>query len=121
MLYDEIKYVGLNDLNQIEQDSVHKLASEYFPKMKRGTSDLVSMKVHIKTHNEQGTRKTHSIHVQITTPNHKFTSTKAVDWDISRTMHKACKDCEAQIKHRLHNDEQHPIGSIHKACMQGKI
>ena len=108
MQYDEIKYVGLHDLNPLEQESVHKIAIEYFPKMKREVDNLVSMKVTIKTHHIGGKRKKYSIHVQMSSPGHTFTSTRAVDWDISRTMHKSCTECLAQIIHRIHPVDRRP-------------
>lgn len=121
MKSDSIRFVGVHDLNSISQKSIHKLALEYLTKFKRAVNTLVEVVVHVKLYHQEGKRKKYSIHVKVSSPSHTFTSTKASDWDLSRTMHKACKDCLSQIEHRLKTSEQKPrmvrkkIGTIKAA------
>ena len=108
MKQDEIKFVGLHDVEDpLLQETVHKLAAEYFGKIKRSLDDLVSMNVHVKVHGE-GKRKKYSIHMKVLSPAGSFISNKAHDWDIARTMHRAGTECLAQIQHTLHTDDQRP-------------
>ena len=102
MQQDEVKFVGVTDLNKDEQDTIKMLSTEYFEKIKRSVNELVSMTVLVKTHHTEGKRKKYSIHMKAAIPERTFTSTKASDWDVARTMHIAGKECLAQIEHALH-------------------
>jgi hypothetical protein len=94
-----IQYVGLNELNEVEIPMVNTLATEYYEKIKRALHNETSIKVHIKTHSKSGSRPKYSIHVQAKAPTRLFESTKAVDYDLARCLHKAFKDIEREIEH----------------------
>jgi len=55
-------------------------------------------------------RKKFSIKVRVMAPTHVFESKHASDWDLARTLHKAFKNIEHEIEHRLKVSDQdiHP-------------
>src|SRR3989338_190524 len=113
MKTDEIKFVGMDLLNDVEKETINKLSTEYFDRIKRALNNLTEMIVITKIYGDTGKpdkRKKYDIHIKASSPNHIFTSTRAADWDIARTMHKACNECLAQIEHKLHTHDQRPKG-----------
>jgi len=99
-----IQFTGLNDLTESDQSRVRDLSSEHYSKIKRALKNITSLAVHIKMHKKEGSKHKFSVHVKAIAPTVMFTSTKAVDWDIARVMHKAFNDIEQEIKHRFHSD-----------------
>lgn len=99
-----IRYIGLKDLEEIDQNLVTNLTQEYFPKIQISLKHIMELIVHIKRYKKTGHRSKWAVHVRAQTPSHIFESTKAADWELPRTMHKAFKDLESQVKHRLHSD-----------------
>ena len=99
-----IRYVGLKELEEIDQGVVINLTEEYFPKIQILLKHIMEIVVHIKRYDKEGHRSKWSIHIRAQTASHVFESTKAADWELPRTLHKAFKDLETQIKHRLHSD-----------------
>jgi len=108
MEHEVIQFVGVADLQPEEQAIVNKLSTEYYEKLKRMVNNLASLKVHIKTLNDEGKKKLYDIHTQLQAPTVSFNSTKAQDWDLARTLHKSFQDLEHQINHKLHADETRP-------------
>ena len=96
-----IRYIGLKDLEDIDQDVVTRLTEEYFPKIQIIVKHIMEMVVHIKRYKKTGHRSKWAVHVRAQTPSHVFESTKAADWELPRTMHKAFKDLESQVKHKF--------------------
>ncbi len=105
---DIIEFVGLSDLDETEKEILNTLSTEYYQKLKRTLKNVTSLVVHIKKYKKQGTKHKFSINVRAIAPTRAFESTKAADWDLARTLHKAFKDLENQIKHKLHTDDQKP-------------
>ncbi len=103
-----IQFIGVNQLEPEEQQTVNDLATEYYGKLKRTIKNLSSLVVHVKTYAKEGKRKKFSIHTRLISSTHIFESTKTADWDLARTLHKSFKDLENEIKNRLHTDEQRP-------------
>ncbi len=102
--YDTISYVGLKDLEEADQEIIMRLAEENFPKIQRLVKNKVELIIDVKRYHKEGHTAKWSIHVKASTPGHVFDSTKAADWDLARTMHKAFDDIKKQIAHRLHSD-----------------
>ncbi len=105
---DIIEFVGLKDLDDSEKEVLNTLSTEYYQKLKTALNNVTSLVVHIKKYKKEGTRHKYSIHIRLIAPTRAFESTKAVDWDFARTLHKSFKNLENQIKHKLHSDEQRP-------------
>ncbi len=101
-----IQFIGVNDLSEEEQAIVNALSTEYYQKIKVALKNLTSMAVHIKMHKKEGSKKKFSIKVRVMAPTHVFESKHAVDWDLARTVHKAFKNIEHEIEHKLKVSDQ---------------
>jgi hypothetical protein len=99
---EQIQFIDLKKLEPEQQAVVQQLSTEYYGKIKRELNNLTTLIVHIKEY-----KKGHkfSIHVRAEAPTRIFESTKAADWDLARTMHKAFKDLEREIQHVFHKDK----------------
>ncbi len=105
-----IQFIGVNELSEEEQAIVKALSTEYYGKIKVALKNLTSMAVHIKTQKKEGSQKKFSIKVRVIAPTHVFESKHASDWDLARTLHKAYKNIEHEIEHKLKVSDQdmHP-------------
>jgi len=103
-----IQCIGIDELDEQEKVIVNKLANEYFQKYVRILNNATNLQIHIKTYDDDGKQRKFSIHAKVVAPTVIFTSTKASDWDLARTLHKAFKDLENQIEHKLHTSDQRP-------------
>ncbi len=101
---EKIQYSGLDQVDKKERMLLDKLSAEYYPKIQRMLHNELNLHINIKRYNKEGTREKWSIHVQANAPTIKFTSDKASDWDFARTLHKAFKDLENQIKKKMKID-----------------
>ncbi len=101
---EAIQFTGLNELTAEDQARVKDLAAEYYNKIKRALKNVTSLAIHIKPYRKAGKKKKFSVHIKAIAPTVVLTSTKAVDWDIARVMHKAFQDIEQEIHHRFHSD-----------------
>jgi len=101
---EAIQFTGLNELAPEDQARVKDLSAEYYDKIKRGLKNITSLAIHIKATKKEGNKKKYSVHIKAIAPTAIFASTKAVDWDIARVMHKAFNDIQQEIKHRFHSD-----------------
>lgn len=102
-----IQFVGLNDLREVHPhliDYVKKISSYYGEKIGYLVKNINTIKVHIKGHKKSGRAHKFSVHIKVSSPGMAVTSNKAVDWDVSRAMHKAFKDVERQILHKSKGD-----------------
>jgi len=106
-MVEPIQIVGIKELDDMDKDIVNKLANEYFLKIKRELQNITSLIFHIKCYKKEGKKKKYSINARAIAPTRMFESTKAADWDLARTLHKAFKDLEREIQHKLHSDDQH--------------
>ena len=112
MAGEVIQFIGVSDLKEEEQAIVNALSTEYYEKIKVALHNLTSMAVHVKTQNDEADegkekkRKKFSIKVRVIAPTHVFESTHASDWDLARTLHKAFKNIEHEIEHKLKVSDQ---------------
>lgn len=104
---EPIQVIGIKDLDDIEIDAVNRLADRYYPKIQREFKNITSLVIHIKCHKKGGKQIKYSIHVKAVAPTRMFVSTKAIDWDINKALHKAFTDIINTVHHALHTDEQH--------------
>jgi len=103
-----VQFIGLDELSERGIAHIKELAHHYHEKIERALNNPTSLTVHVKRYNKEGTRAKYSVHAKAVAATHVFYSTKAHDWDIARTLHKAFKDLENQIEHRLHTSDQKP-------------
>ena len=96
-----IQYIGLNDLEPVEQEMVKTLIDEYSYKIKRVLHNLTSLAVHIKCHSKGGKRERIEITLRAIAPTKQFEVGKTEDWDLARAVHKACKDLIREIEHNF--------------------
>jgi hypothetical protein len=107
-----IQFIGVKDLSEEEQAIVNTLSTEYYGKIKTYMHNLTSVAVHIKTQKDEAgkdkekKRKKFSIKVRVMAPTHVFESKHASDWDLARTLHKAFKNIEHEIEHKLKVSDQ---------------
>ncbi|MBD3303594.1 hypothetical protein GF343_00450 [Candidatus Woesearchaeota archaeon] len=99
-----IQFVGVHDLEPMEQETVQKLTTENYQKIKRDLKAATSMRVHIKTYKKEGDKKKYSIHILIAYPGKVIESCRAHDFELPRALHKAFNDIKEQINHTFHSD-----------------
>lgn len=104
---EPIQIIGIRDLDEMEIESVNRLANRYFPKIQREIKKINSVAIHIKSYEKEGREKKYSIHVKVMAPTGIFTSTKAFDWNLETALHKSFNDVIREMQHSLHTDDQY--------------
>ncbi len=99
---EQIKIIGIKELNDNEIEIVNRLAKEYYNKIQRAIKNITSIVIHVKTYNVIGKRKQYEINVKIVAPTKTFDS-KAVEWDFAKALHMALGKVERMIEHRFHD------------------
>jgi len=106
---EHIQFVGVSELSPEDQESVSKITTEHYDKIKRSVHNLTNLTVHVKTYQQDGNRKKYSMHVRVDTPTkQQFVSTNSDDWELPKALHKAFEDIMNQIHHKLHTDVSRP-------------
>ena len=96
-----IQYIGLTDLDPVDQDLVKKLSDEYYPKIRRLLNNMTSLAVHIKTHSKGGKQSRYEITIRAIAPTKMFEVGKTEDYELPKTLHKAYKDIITEIEHHF--------------------
>ena len=104
---EPIQIIGIKDLDEMEVESVNRLANRYFGKIQRQIKKINSLAVHIKSYDKEGRQKKYSVHVKVIAPTKIFVSTKNHDWDLNKALHESFRDVIREMQHRLHTDDQH--------------
>lgn len=104
---EPIQIIGIKDLDDMEIESVNRLANRYFGKLQREIKKVNSIAVHIKSYDKKGREKKYSVHIKVIAPTKIFVSTKNYDWDLNKALHESFRDVIRQMQHRLHTDDQH--------------
>ena len=99
---EQIKIIGIKELNEEEIDIVNKLAKEYYSKVQRAIKNITSIVIHVKIYNVTGKRKQYEVNVKVVAPTKSFDS-KAVEWDLAKALHMALGKVERMIEHRFHD------------------
>ncbi|MAH02021.1 MAG: hypothetical protein QF798_02265 [Candidatus Woesearchaeota archaeon] len=107
---EPIQITGIKDLDEMEIESVNRLANRYYSKIQREIKNITSLTVHIKSYEKQGREKKYSVHVKVIAPTRIFVSTKTSDWDLEKALHKSFRDVIREMQHSLHTDDQHKKG-----------
>ncbi|MBI2650889.1 hypothetical protein HYX01_00255 [Candidatus Woesearchaeota archaeon] len=103
----QIQIIGVRDLDEMEIESINRIANRHYQKIQRELKNDISIKLHIKSHKKEGKQKKYSMHVKVITPTRTFASTKAFDWKLENALHKSFTDVMKIIQHSLHTDNQH--------------
>jgi len=99
---EQIKIIGIKELDDSEVGTVNRLAKEYYGKIQRAIKNVTSVVMHVKTYNVTGKRKQYEIKVKVMAPTKSFDS-KAVDWELAKALHLAFNKIERMIEHRFHD------------------
>jgi len=116
---EKIQYIRVEELSPDERATLDKLSAEYYRTIQRSLKNITSIIVHIKEYKkaapkkkeergdyEKPKRKKYAVHIKVAAPTMIFEEKNAADWDLARTLHKAFRNLERQIQHRLHTDNQ---------------
>lgn len=95
-----IKYIGLNDLNDIEQSTVKSVIENNYEKIHRLTKNITNLTVHVKIYEKRESAKKYSVHLRAEAPTKIYTSNHA-DWDLPRVLHKCINSILTEIEHKL--------------------
>ncbi|MBW2997585.1 hypothetical protein KY349_04560 [Candidatus Woesearchaeota archaeon] len=104
---EPIQFIGLNELEDVDQQMVQTLATQYYDKIQRALKNLTSLVIHIKRYEKEGHRQKYSIHVRVIAPTKVFESSKspeAATWDLASALHNAFKNLVRQIQHEFHGE-----------------
>jgi len=104
---EPIQIVGIKELDDQETSIINKLSNEYYEKISRSLKGETSIVIHIKTHKTTGKRKKYDLRIRVNNPSVLFESGSTTDWDLPRTLHKAFKDVERGIQHKLRTDSSY--------------
>ncbi len=107
---EPIQIAGIKDLDEMEIESVNRLANRYYGKIQREIKNITSLAIHIKSYEKQGRQKKYSVHVKVIAPTRIFASTKTFDWELEKALHKSFRDVIREMQHSLHTDDQHNKG-----------
>ena len=99
---EPIQVVGIDKLSENQVETANKLANEYYEKITRSLKNITSLIIHIKVYNKGGGKSKFAVHSRVASPGHHFESSRAIDWNFARTLHKSLKDIERQIEHTFH-------------------
>ena len=103
-VHEIIQFIGVKDLEPMEQETVQRLSTENYEKIKRDLKNITSLKVHVKLHKKEGERKKYSIRLLAEFPGRAIESKRAHDYELPRALHKAFNDIRTQIHHKMHTD-----------------
>jgi len=99
---EQIKIIGIKELDDNEIETVNRLAKEYYSKIQRAIKNITSIVMHVKTYNITGKRKQYEINVKVVAPTKTFDS-KATEWELAKALHMALGKVERMIEHRFHD------------------
>jgi len=100
-----IRYQGLKGLGTDEKANVEKICTDYHPKIERAMGKSASIKVQIKTHDDEGKKKKYSVTLNVIAADKVYTSHLA-DWDLSRVLHKTFKYLNREILKKKKTDDK---------------
>ena len=99
---EQIKIIGIKELDDKEVETVNRLAGEYYNKIQRAIKNVTSFVIHIKSYEKTGKRKKYSVSLNVVAPTRTFDS-KAADWELAKALHMTFNKVERMIEHRFHD------------------
>lgn len=104
-----IQFTGVKELRESEQESVNKLSTEYYQKIKMLAKNLTSLSVHIKTIEKGGKKRQFDIKIKMISPTHMIEANNEKDqdnWDLSRSLHKTFNSILSEMEHKMRVHDQ---------------
>ena len=101
---DQIQYVGLQDLEKVDQEMVKKLCLEYHEKVQRMLKNDANLKVHIKALANEGHRHRYEVSISANAATMKFDASKhsqQAQWDLASAIHEGFKNLMKEIEHHF--------------------
>ena len=92
---DNVKVIGLEDFDVVEENIIRTLAYEYYDKIKRDAKGLLV--IHGKKLNTDGRRCLYRFVVKLEAPN-PLVDVQEEDWDLSRALHKVFNKVENAVQ-----------------------
>lgn len=112
----DIRFDGIDALDENERQIADKIAKHHYPKLQRAVKNTVSLVVHIRAHNESEghpkKQRMFSVHVHVNAPTKTFRSSRAHDWDLATSLQKAFTEVQDEIGHSFKNKELRRIRSV---------
>ena len=98
---EHIDFIGISDLEGVEQDSVKEISLDNYQKIERKLKKHMGRVVlHIKLSKKGGKSKKYDLTLRVESPEHLFESS-ADDWDLIKATHMVFEEIMHQIDHRL--------------------
>lgn len=92
---DNIKVLGLDDFDPVEEKRIIELASEYYDKVKRSKAALLVL--HGKKHEHDGGKSKYSFHARLEGVG-ALVEVRDDDWDLSRALHRTLRKLENAVQ-----------------------
>jgi ribosome-associated translation inhibitor RaiA len=96
---------GEEKLTETELEAINKIINENYEKIKRILKSDFSIRLHIKTYDNEGAKRKYSLNMQVTNNAKKIEATDA-DWDFARSLHRIIDKIKTQIEHMYKTSEQ---------------
>lgn len=100
-----IQYIGLRDLEPLEQDIVKRISEQCSPRLLREAHNDIDITVHVKTHNKGGSRSKYSVHLKLVYANNVLDIDKVADWELPRAVADAFEAMHQKIKKEWKEDK----------------
>ena len=104
---DLIQFTGLKELEQMDQNTVQKITTENFEKIKRMLQNITQLRVLIKEYKTEGKpdkKKKYAVHLQVSSATETMDVDKTQEYDLAKAMHKAFTGLKDLIEHRIHKE-----------------
>ena len=92
------KFIGLKELEGIEQDAVKELTAEYEGKIQKRLKKVTEIVYHIKSYKKGGKAREYSVKLRVVAPGHAL-ETSAEEWDLAKVTHMVYNEMINEIDH----------------------
>ncbi|MFH1063876.1 MAG: hypothetical protein V1729_02230 [Candidatus Woesearchaeota archaeon] len=99
---ENVKFIGLSDLDDVDKNMVQTVVDEYYGKIKRELNNETSLVIHIKTSTKGGHRQRYDVSARAVAPTRIFESSDE-GWDLAASLHTVCKKIITEINHAFHD------------------
>jgi hypothetical protein len=97
---ETIQFVGLSELEQLEQDKINSLVTKYLEKIRRLIYNISLIHIHIKQYKKKETNSKYVLVVKVSIPKKTFEAEKS-DWDLPKATHLCFEALINEIQHYL--------------------
>ena len=99
-----IKFIGLEDLEETEQQMVKDIAEQHSLDIQRIMKNLTNLVLHVKAYGGEGKRAKYSVNLKVESPTATIASDKTAEWDLQKAIGTAFRKLERELLHRFHSD-----------------